>query len=275
MKNLLLLLVLLVIAGCSTSFVYNHIDWLAVEYVEDYVELDESQEQLVSDKVAQLTAWHRQHEIPSYVAYLDELLAVQPSAFTLEQMRYHEDKIRTYTKRLADQVAPEIALLASQLSDQQAEEFMDSLRVRHTKYKNRYQDLSDSEIKQRYQARIEKNLKRWLGRLTEAQQQVLSRWVDGLQITSRDWIAHQTKIRVEINALLEQRNNPDVFNPRLNTLISAPESYYSATLANKIEHNREVARVHLTEVINLMTERQTEHFRDEVTDWKQLAMDIQ
>ncbi|NVD07785.1 hypothetical protein FCU94_12920 [Vibrio sp. JPW-9-11-11] len=275
MKKWSLILLLVVLGGCSTSFVYDNIDWLAVEFVEDYVELEDSQEQLISNRVELLGLWHRQQELPNYVAYLDELLVIEPSGFTPEDIQYHENKLRTFTERLAERVAPDIAVLASKLNDDQVEEFMNSLRVRHTKYKERYQALSDSDIKQRYRERIEKNLQRWLGHLSQAQQQALSAWVDEMRITSRDWISHQTTMRVKIKSLLAQRANVEVFNPRLNALLLSPESYYSAELAQKIEHNREVSRVRLIEIIHLMSEKQTQHFRDEVKDWQQLAEDIQ
>nr|WP_257713444.1 hypothetical protein [Vibrio neptunius] len=38
------------LTGCSTKFVYNNMDWLLVEYLEDFVELNDEQEELVSEK---------------------------------------------------------------------------------------------------------------------------------------------------------------------------------------------------------------------------------
>ena len=276
MRKLIVLIVIsLSLVGCSTKFVYNHIDWLVLEFVEDYVELDEQQEDFVSDKINQLSEWHRREEIPNYIDQLDQLIAIEPSQFTIDDMRVHEQQIRAHSQRLVARVAPDLYQITTQLSDDQVHEFMDNLRIRHTKYKKKYQSLTDEEIKQRYRQRIEKNLDNWLGTLTQKQQQILTLWTNELQITSRDWVTHQTKMRVEINALLAERLNEALFKPDFQDLMFNPDSFYSPQLAGKIEYNREVARTYLTQIINTMSSKQTQHFRDELEDWKELALDIQ
>ncbi|WCP69968.1 DUF6279 family lipoprotein [Vibrio tubiashii] len=276
MKKLgILFAVCLALAGCSTKFVYNNMDWLLLEYLDDYVELNDSQEEIVSQKVAVLSEWHRTQEIPHYVEHLDELMAIEPNTFTMDQLKEQEAKFQQHSQRLVARVAPELYSIARELSNEQVEELMNSIRVRHTKYKRKYQKLSDSEIKERYKERIEENLETWLGRLTKQQQALLDDWVADLYVTSHDWINHQTKMRIEVNTLLSNRLDMAKFQPEFQQLMFNPNSFYAPELEQKIDHNKQVANQYLVKVINSMTTKQTKHYREELQDWKELALDIQ
>ncbi|MDN3685686.1 DUF6279 family lipoprotein [Vibrio sinaloensis] len=91
-------------------------------------------------------------------------------------------------------VAPEISQLAQQLTDEQVDELMNSIRVRHTKYKkNKYQNLSSEQVRDKYAERISENIDDWFGSVTDEQQQIIRNWTQDLYITSFDWIEHQTK----------------------------------------------------------------------------------
>lgn len=271
----ILFTVCLVLVGCSTKFVYNNMDWLLLEYMDDYVELNDAQEEIVSAKIALLSEWHRSQEIPNYIEHLDELIAIEPASVTSEQLIKQQDKLQQHSQRLVARIAPELYAIARELSDDQVEELMNSIRVRHTKYKRKYQQLDDDEIRVRYKERIEENLETWIGSLTHSQQAILDDWVGELYVTSHDWINHQTKMRIEVNALLTHRLDIAKFQPELQNLMFNPNSYYDAQLERKIEHNRAVATRYMVKVINSMSAKQTKHYRDELQDWKQLALDIQ
>lgn len=276
MKKLAILItVCLALVGCSTKFVYDNMDWLLLEYLDDYVELNNDQEEVVSQKIAVLSEWHRREEIPNYIAHLDELMAIEPSTLTLEQLETQQEKLRQHSQRLVARIAPELYSIARELSNEQVEELMDSIRVRHTKYKKKYQQLSDDEIKARYKERIEDNLETWVGSLTKQQQTLIDEWVDDLFITSHDWVNHQTQMRVEMKSLLAHRLNMAKFQPELQQLMFHPDRFYAPELEHKITHNREVGSRYLVKVINVMTPKQIEHYRDEIADWRQLALDIQ
>lgn len=276
MKKLALLLVIcLSLIGCSSKFVYNNMDWLLLEYLDDYVELNDEQEELVSQKVAVLSEWHRREEIPNYIEHLDELIEIEPSTFTLQQLEQQEIKFHNHSQRLVSRIAPELYSIARELSDDQVEQFMDSIRVRHAKYKKRYQPLSEKQIKQRYHQRIKENLETWIGSLTQQQKGLLDDWVDALYVTSHDWIEHQTKMRIEMNTLLSNRLDFSKFQPDANKMLFDPNSFYAPELTYKIDHNRHIANQYLVKVINSMTAKQTHYYREELQDWKTLAVDIQ
>lgn len=270
----LLLIICSALIGCSSKFVYNNMDWLLIEYLEDYVELDNAQEDLVERKIEVLSEWHRREEIPNYIAHLDELMAIEPQSFTIEQLELQQDKIQQHSLRLVARIAPEMYALATELSDSQVDELMDSIRVRHTKYKKKYQKLSEVETKARYKERIVDSLETWMDDLTQDQLKTVDSWVDELYVTTDDWINYQTNMRIEVNSLLDHRLNVASFQPQFNKLMFNPDSLYPPHLEEKIEYNKQVGNHYLVKVINAMTDEQTQHYRDELQDWKDLAQSV-
>ena len=270
----LLLIICSALIGCSSKFVYNNMDWLLIEYLEDYVELDNAQEDLVERKIEVLSEWHRREEIPHYIEHLDELMAIEPQSFTIEQLQAQQDKIQQHSLRLVTRIAPEMYALATELSDSQVDELMDSIRVRHTKYKKKYQKLSEVETKARYKERIVDSLETWMDDLTQDQLKIVDDWVDELYVTTDDWINYQTNMRIEMNSLLDHRLNVASFQPQFNKLMFNPDSLYPPHLEEKIEYNKQVGNQYLIRVINAMTDEQTEYYREELQDWKDLAQSV-
>ena len=67
------LLLTLLLGGCSTSFTYNHLDWLIPWYVDDYVDLSRDQKQFLKGELAPILEWHREEELVRYIAILDQV----------------------------------------------------------------------------------------------------------------------------------------------------------------------------------------------------------
>jgi len=72
-KKIIVIGLVLLLSGCSTKFVYKNLDWLVYWYVDDFVELSDEQERMVDVKLATWLEWHKNTEIPKYVAHLNEL----------------------------------------------------------------------------------------------------------------------------------------------------------------------------------------------------------
>ncbi|EED26129.1 hypothetical protein VPMS16_3204 [Vibrio sp. 16] len=273
--GLVTLMCCLLLVGCGTKFVYNNMDWLLIEYLEDYVDLNSDQESLIEQRVALLSEWHRSEEIPNYVEHLDELMTLDLKNLTAAQLNAQEEKLRAHTDRIVKRVAPDLAQLIHKLSDEQVDELMDNIRVRHSKYKAKYSQLNEEEVRQVYAERIAESMENWLGRLTKDQERLVEQWSNDLQITTSDWSDHQTNLRIRISQLLNQRSDLNATEREMNTLLVDSESLYSPMLRSKIEHNRDVATRYIVEIATQASDKQIEHYRKELRDWKEIALAIQ
>ncbi len=269
-----LLMISVLLAGCGTKFVYHHIDWFVLEYLDDYVTLTDQQESLVKTQIHALSQWHQSEELSNYIMQFDELLEINPKTLTLEQLQQHRDWIYQHYQSLVTRIFPSIYPLASDLSDKQVEEFMQAMAKRHQKYSDKYAGLNENETRAKYQDRITERMEQWLGDLNSEQQQLVTQWAKSLQITTDDWIAFQTGQREEIKRLLDERADESVFNQQLHKLLYEQEGFYSPVFKAKLNYNEQKSNEYILSIVHLSTPKQIQHFRETVYEWRSLASDL-
>ncbi len=273
-KWISILLMSYLLAGCGAKFVYHNMDWFITDYLEDYVTLTDHQESLVKKQINMLSHWHQNEELDNYIIQLDQLLAMDPKTLTVEQLQHHRDWIQAHYQSLVTKIFPSIYLLASDLSETQVDEFIQGVEERHQKYADKYADLSENETRAKYQQRITERMEQWLGDLTREQIQLVNQWARALQLTTQDWVAFQSQLRVEINTLLNQRNNQEVFNKHLSHLLFTPEDFYSPVLKAKLNYNQQTSNEYIVKIVHLSTKKQIDHFKQTVQEWRNLAADL-
>lgn len=270
----LLALICVLLAGCSAKFIYNKLDWLAVSYLDDFVELNDEQESVVRNKVKALMKWHTGSELPHYIEHLDELIALNPQTFSIEDLEAQQKKIKMHSDRVLQKIEPEVVELAKQLTDEQVEELMNSIRVRHTRYKKKYKDLAPNEVQSIYAQKIEESFEEWFGPLTTEQDVIVAEWGEHMLVTQPDWIKHQTKMRIVINELLNKRQDSSYFSNHLNQLLFNPNRYFSDPLLEKREYNQGISARYFVKMVNSATPQQIQHYRNELEDWKDMALSL-
>lgn len=269
-----LLLSTMLLVGCGTKFVYHNIDWFVIDYLEDYVELTDAQEDRLSDRIMLLSQWHQSAELPAYIDQLEQWLALDPTHFTERDLQQQQALINEHYQRLLVKFLPDVYQLANTLSEAQAEEFLQGVAKRHQKFADKYQGLSEPEIRNRYVERLSERMAQWLGDLTPVQQTLVTQWANEVQVTPHDWMAFQTRLRHELRLLLDERHDEARFTAHLQTLLFEPEHYYSPVLKAKQTYNDGVGNAYVVKIVRLATPKQVRYFRNEVQGWKQLAQEL-
>ncbi len=68
---------LMTLSGCSTiKVVYNNSDDLIYWWLDGYADLQGEQKQFTRDTLVELQRWHRQQQLPEYVAMLKRMQAM-------------------------------------------------------------------------------------------------------------------------------------------------------------------------------------------------------
>ncbi|ROV58409.1 hypothetical protein EGH82_18530 [Vibrio ponticus] len=271
---LLILLCSLGLVGCGTKLVYDNLDWFAIQYVEDFVDLDNSQQTMLRQSIQAATPWHRSQEIPIYINHLDQLLKINPSQLTVADLVEQQETFRQHSLRLVEHFLPAITNIVSDMSDEQVEQLMDEIRVRHVKYKKKYQSNSEQELRKLYRQRVEENLQNWLGDLTQEQQVLVEAWSQQWLVTTPFWVEYQTQIRVELSKMFAERRNPEQLQALMRELLFRPQQYYPPQLAARIDLNTQIGQRYFVQIINLMTRKQTRNVKSELEDWREIAMDL-
>ncbi|HAS61778.1 MAG TPA: hypothetical protein DCS35_03915 [Vibrio sp.] len=264
----------MMLIGCGTKFIYDNLDWIAIEYIEDFVELNEQQQNLISESIQRAAVWHRSSEIPAYLSQLDELLLLTPATLSQQQFKQQELKFREHSFRLLDHFFPAIVDVVANMSDKQVEQFMNVVRVRHMQFKQKHINRSDLDLRFLYQKRIEEGLIEWIGPLTEQQLLLVKSWSEELKVTTPLWFEYQTQVRVELSKMFANRSQRRELESSLHKILYDPQQYYSQPLEARIEHNSQIGTRYLIEIINVMTVKQTTQLRNELTDWREIAYEL-
>ena len=110
------------LSACSSSFVYNNIDWLLYWYLGDYVDLSLDQKAVLDERIVAWQSWHRSTELEKYQAQLKEVRGKLASgALTEEQWLNEFEEAQQHLHRFRSKIAPELAGIAHQLSTDQVE----------------------------------------------------------------------------------------------------------------------------------------------------------
>jgi hypothetical protein len=172
------LLSCLALAGCSTIKVaYNNSDELLYWWVDSYVDLQDGQKQLTRDTLTELQRWHRQQQLPEYVALLQKVRAMAPHDITPAQVCGVTEEMKTSVTTLLRFVEADSTRLAVQFTPEQ----MRNVRKRFDKNKSDWRkDWLDPEPEDRLKHRNKQTLSRledFYGRLDTPQREVLRRWL--------------------------------------------------------------------------------------------------
>ncbi len=270
----LILLSILVLAGCTKKFLYNNIDWFVLEYLDDYVTLNEEQERLLEERLIILAEWHKKAELPRYIAHLRELESVNKSDVTLPYLQQSRDRIREHYDRVVSKVAPDLFSLSLQLTGSQQREFLLNVQKDYKKRNAKYADKSEQEVRGIVFDNTEEWVVEWIGDLNKQQYAYLRKFSNQVILNSPLWRNYRASTYQELEYLFENKSNSATYQKVFMQLLFEPESFYSEQLTENIAHNVALADQLTVSLTQSMTERQWNHFRGKVKEWRVLAQEL-
>jgi hypothetical protein len=174
----LALAALVALSGCSTiKLAYNQSDDLIYWWLDGYADLQGEQKPFTRDTLTDLQRWHRQQQLPEYVALLKRMQAMAPNDISPAQVCAVTEDMKNSFLRVLNYVEPNAALLATQLSPEQ----LRSVRKRFDKTNKTWkEDWLDPNAEERLRFRTKQAINRledFYGRLDKPQREVLQQWL--------------------------------------------------------------------------------------------------
>ncbi|MGF1755812.1 DUF6279 family lipoprotein [Vibrio makurazakiensis] len=263
-----------VLMGCGTKFLYNNLDWVILEYIDDYVTLTRDQKTILESRLQVLTQWHRSSELPSYISQIQSIRSKRKSDLDQEFVLSQRQEITQHIKNIAAQIAPDVYAFALQATPKQEQEFIENFTSDQQEYLEKYSGLSDTETRQLYKERIESNVERWLGSVSTEQEVLIREWANGMEITTTDWGLYQEKVLSTLEQLFQNKANTSYFQHSFMTLFLEPESFYSSALAQKIQFNKQLSSNYIVQIISTSNEEQWQHYQEELKEIEDLLTDL-
>ena len=174
----LALATLLGLSGCSTiKVVYNNSDDVIYWWLDSYADLQDGQKQFTRDALADVHRWHRQQQLPEYMALLKRMQTMAPNDITPAQVCAVTEDMKTSFVTLLRYAEPANTKLASQLKPEQ----LLSIRKRFDKTNKTWkEDWLDpnAEERLRFRTKLATNrLEDFYGRLDKLQRDALHKWL--------------------------------------------------------------------------------------------------
>ncbi len=169
---------LVTLSSCSTiKLVYNQSDDLLYWWIDAYADLQDGQKQLTRDTLTEVQRWHRQQQLPEYIALLQKMRAMATNDITPAQVCAVTEDMKMSFATVLRFVEPASTRLAVQLKPDQ----LRSVRKRFDKTdKDWRKDWLDPDAEDRLHYRNKQALNRledFYGRLDTPQREVLRRWL--------------------------------------------------------------------------------------------------
>lgn len=169
-QTLALAAVLLLAACSSIKLGYNNADTLLVYSLDSYLDLDETQEKLVKDRVRELLRWHRSTQLQAYARFLDDTeRKVGNGSVTADDVLAFQQAMNEKMLKIGEQAAPELVRLALTLQPAQVDHFADKLAKDSSKARREFMKIAGKEtLDDRVEAYAERT-ESWFGSLSKEQ----------------------------------------------------------------------------------------------------------
>ena len=270
MKKLILILGMVLLAGCSTKFTYNNLDWLVHWYVDDYVELSDQQEKLFDQHFANWMDWHRNQELAKYVEHLKRLRSdIEKGTLTAQSIADHLWASRQHWERLRDHVSPELAELAKNLTDDQVESLFDELNEENDDIAEQLAEAeskSDAENEKARIADIEDGISDYIGKLSDKQQAIIKQHAPDFHGTRALWLSYRRDFQKAARALIDKRNDMPDFEAQFIVLLTHPDEFRSTDYQQLQLQNTALYGRMLEQVFYTLSDKQKNKLINKIDD---------
>lgn len=267
MKSLKRLLTALLIASLITgcmSFTYNRLDWLIPWYVDGYVDLTREQRQALQAHLAPRLNWHRKEELATYLTLLEHIEADLDGPVEAAAVRGWAEDLLAAVQRV-ERSLMEVALeFGEEVSDEQMQEFVDSLWSRQREYEEEFLERDDAEYAKDDYENLSDFLKRFLGRLSDEQRAVLREASGQFERFDRAWLEERRSWLETLEPLLLSR--PPDWQAAVMAAYEARLDQRTPAYQAAFEHNLDLIAKAYAQVLSMMSERQRDSTRREFDD---------
>ena len=259
------LLLVLTLSGCSTTFVYNNLDWLVHWYIDDYVELNKAQKKQFDHKMQDWLKWHRHQQLPRY---RDDLVALkqQFEQGQMTQAHWQEffSRVRGHWYSLINHLGPDLAELSLQLNDQQIKDMFAAFEKQQKERDEERNELDEQERLEKSRENLHEDIQEWTGRLSAEQKAQLNEWAEGFAPTYELRLKYRRNWQQAAMDNLLLRSNSAAWRASFTELLLNTQAFQSEALQDADKANREYYAQLLAELAPNLTSKQKRHVLKEI-----------
>lgn len=275
----MILVCALFLGGCSATFAYNNVSWLIYWYIDDYVELDNQQEDMFDEMLDGWMLWHKQEELPRYQQQLEDIISdIKSDNIDSESIRLHRERARQHWVRARAHVASDLVTLGSTLSSDQVVYLFASLDKENNEDEEEINEklaLDENEKIEKWTKKNQKGIKKWTGKLTSEQKELVASFHNRFESTSQFWLAYKREYQQQLREVFARSQRDEVFEERLYELIVDPEKFRSQPFQTAMDTNAQASTDYILDLLALLSDKQLEKLVKEIEEFRQDAISLQ
>jgi len=180
-------------AGCSSVRVgYNNADTLLLYTLDNYLDLNRSQQQLARDRFRVLLAWHRSTQLHGYADLIEAAGKRIDGRVAADEVLALNLEMNRRLVAVGEQAAPDVAALALTLQPAQLDRFARKLAEDNTKTRR-----EEAGRKRSFEHRTKRGIERaeeWFGSVSPRQEELIRNAL-AERPDSEDWWIHERELR--------------------------------------------------------------------------------
>jgi hypothetical protein len=278
MKGITIIVLSVMLSGCTTKFAYKNLDWLTYWYVDDYIEFTDQQEDFFDQKLTIWLSWHHKQELPLYMSHLNEIASdINQQNINFERLGYHQQKFMDHWLRLKTKIVPDIVTIASFLSQQQVQQLFEKIDKKNDEQRKELAELMQKSSQQQEEGVLKKrtkNLKRWIGSITDEQQSLIKSHYGAFHANRELWISYSVRYQSAVKAVFELPDRGERFQAKLTKLLMFPDIFKGERLTQRSNENAIKFKIFLKDVETSLTNKQRKYFAKEIIDFSDDITDI-
>lgn len=198
------------LAACSaTSLLYQQADWLATEYVDGFLALDDQQEEALHARMQAALVWHRSAELPQYADWLEEVERHAGGGVERAALQQLAQGVDVRLARLGARMAADLAPTLVTLRPEQLAHLVDRFRERDLETQARHADPDSAARLERRRERVLERVETWTGTLRPAQRAELARLTDALPDNGPLWLQYRRAQEGRLLRMLREDHGVD------------------------------------------------------------------
>lgn len=232
---------LLLLGACTSGFVYNRLDSVGYWYLRSQVTLEEHQLQSLREALREFLAWHRAHELPKYVAFLEKLVADgRQGPYSRERIDAAAREAEGLLRELARRAGPDAAVWMASLTPAQLDQWFRNQGDDDAKTRRDYCEAEPAKIARRREREFVKSVESWTGKLEDAQIGIARTGLARLAPDACAWVEDRVASRQRLRELIEQHSRDADFASRVTEFLARPETHWSPQYRKAFVESREI-----------------------------------
>lgn len=269
-RRWLLIVTLACLSGCSLKLTYPYMDWWLSWTIRDYVTLNRPQRQHLETRLDNFHRWHQQTQLKHYLVFVEQLATQVEQPMSHRQLADISLELQQHWLTSLDYLLIDIDQLFISLSDQQWQLFLENLDQKQKEYSEPFLSVDKQDRLKLRQKRFTKGTKRWIGKLTKSQKEMVEHWSKDLHPITQLNAERQSLWNQEATQLFSQRHQLEahVRQKKLRALVVNDIHKWPEAAQESILYNQKITYQLLLNIHQSLTEKQLKTLKGQLRSYR-------